>query len=219
LKWKIITLTIIFLIVAGIIFYLRTVGILGDLEALFLTIISAFLYSVPSVIPYYFQPRVALKIGEVTFHEKKVNHNIGYYLKTTVLNKGKKIGLNLDARFEIKDSSGNPPLLLNIVTETMNGQKSVKIEEKPFDEHIEYVWVLEGTKYHRGVLKELRHNDRVDLLFPYHTFFIGIGKKWYESEYLLKLETKKEYKVKITLKGEDSEKNTVEATKKVKIHF
>jgi hypothetical protein len=77
LRWKTITLTTItFLVVAGIIFYLKNIGILGDLEALFLTIISALLSGMPSIIVYCFQPRVALKIDKIIFIEKQVNHNI-----------------------------------------------------------------------------------------------------------------------------------------------
>jgi hypothetical protein len=218
LRWKTITLTTItFLVVAGIIFYLKNIGILGDLEALFLTIISALLSGMPSIIVYCFQPRVALKIDKIIFIEKQVNHNIGYYLKATILNEGKKIGLNINAYFEIKDSSRKPPPLLYIETETINGQRNVRAKEKPFDEHIGYVWILKGKDYCRGVLKELKHSEKVELLFPYNIFFFGVGKKWHEYEYLLKLEAKKEYEVKVTLKGEDWEKNTIETTKKVTI--
>lgn len=217
MRWKIITVLIITSLICAWI-YLRTIGLFGDLETLIFSLLSIIL---PLIIPYCFQPRVVLKIENIRLDKKQVNHNIGYYLKATMVNKGKKIGLNIDAHFDIKNDLDKSPHLLYVATETMHGQKNVSIEEKPFNEQIGYAWVLDKKGYQTGSLKELRHGDKVDLLFPYHPFGFGLGGqgsfKWFESEYLLKLERGKKYKVKIAVKGEDSEKNTVEATKKGKI--
>ncbi|MCS7123936.1 MAG: hypothetical protein NZ932_00750 [Candidatus Bathyarchaeota archaeon] len=224
MRWKVITLTvIIFLIIAGLILYLRQVGVLGDLEALFLTIISALLSSIPSFISYGFEPRVALKIENVKFNKKQVNNIVGYYLTAKVLNKGKKKALNIDAYFDIRDDLGKPPSLLYVKTVETNGEKSVSTEIKPFDEKLEYVWVKDRN-YHGRVLDELRHDDEFNLLFP-HVPLSGVMTYNWETrhfhltrtEYLLKLESGKRYQVKITVKGEDSDKNAVETTKKVKI--
>lgn len=219
LKGKIITVLIIaFLIGAWI--YLRIIGFLGDWETVIFSLLSIIL----PLIPYCFQPKVVLKIKNVRFtDEKQVNHDIGYYLKATVINKGKKICFNIDACFDIKDESGKPPPLLCIKTVETNGEKSVSTEIKPFDEKLEYVWVKDGYPHGR-ILEELRHGDEFDLIFPWvplgevmrfsfetHNFDLT------KTECLLKLDSNKRYQVKITVKGEDSERNTVEATKKVKM--
>ncbi|MEM3550864.1 MAG: hypothetical protein QXQ94_05750 [Candidatus Bathyarchaeia archaeon] len=188
MRWKIITLLIItFLIVAWI--YLRTIGFLGNWETVIFSLLSIIL----PLIPYCFQLRVVLKIENARFDKKQVNDSLGYYLTATVLNKGKKIALNIDARFDIKDDSGKTPSLLYVEIETIRGQKIVRTEEKPFNAHIGYAWILEGERYPLRALKELRQNDKVILLFPYHPFEAAVGNKSFSSEYLIRLETGKEY--------------------------
>lgn len=206
---KLITLLIItILIVAWI--YLRTIGFLGDWETVIFSLLSIIL----PLIPHCFQPKVVLKIEDVRFDKKQVGDSLGYHLTATILNKGKKIALNIDACFDIKDDSGKSPSLLYVEIETVRGQKNVRAEEKPFDAHIGYAWILEGERYPLRALKELRQNDKVILLFPHNPFEVAVGNKLYSSEYLIRLETGKEYEVKVAVKGEDFEKIQSKQVKK-----
>ena len=82
-----------------------------------------------------------------------------------------------------------------------------------------YVWVNQGNKISSGSWKELRKNDTVKIIFPYLVVNLAIGGLSYYSKLLLKLNSNAHYCVRITVKGEDPDRNTIirEKTKKSKL--
>ena len=82
---------------------------------------------------------------------------------------------------------------------------------------IGHAWIdKDGNVISEDTLKEMRQDDNFSLLFPYETYYmasIGSGVSSYSYHSLLKLNPSLTYKVKITIKGEDADKNTVIARK------
>jgi hypothetical protein len=168
---------------------------------------------VACLVPGFFKrSKVVLEIEKPRFVKKSFGKIEGYHLKVGVKNKGREICLNLGARFEIKDSEGKAPELLNVRVDVTNGDKVVDVTEEPM-RAIKYAWVDADERVFK-VLKGLKKEDDFGLLFPYETFFAGLGSLTSSSEYLLKLKIKMNYEVEIEVKGEDLEKNTVVKKKK-----
>ena len=178
----------------------------------------------PQIVDYLSKPKIALKVEKVQFEKKTFGEVEGYQLKASVKNCGKKICVNLDASFEIKDMKGQPPRLLYATVEKADGHATkISSREEPM-RYVEYGWVNKKERIHRGVFKELRKNDLVGLVFPYETSSVGAGAilnggfwRSTSSECLLKLDTDTYYQVYVEVKGEDSQKNTVIKTKKEKM--
>lgn len=164
---------------------------------------------------FFQKSKVALEIEKPRFLKKSFNQIEGHQLKAGVKNKGKEICLNLRAKFEIKDSEGKTPVLLNVRVDVSDGNEVANATEEPM-RSIEYAWVDKNERVLKA-LQELKKDDVVSLLFPYETFFIGIGSSTSSSEYLLKLHANKDYEVEIELEGEDSDKNVIMKRKKFRI--
>ena len=153
------------------------------------------------------------------FKKEKIDQqHFGYQLETTVINRGRKICYNLKPSFDIKEINGNMPKLLHVHIQRENGHETKTTEEESLRK-IGCAWIDEdGNVISKDILKEMRQDDNFVLLFPYETFYMAIGSigggvsssGYY---FLLKLNPGLTYKVKITIKGEDADKNTVIARK------
>jgi hypothetical protein len=173
---------------------------------------------VASLGPGFFQKsKVALEIEKPQFVKKSYDKTEGYKLKVGVKNKGSGICLNIRAKFDIKDSEGNVPELLNVRVDVTNGKEAVNAMEEPM-RPIEYAWVDKDERVLKA-LKELKKDDVFSLLFPYERFFAGIGSSTSSSEYLLKLQANKDYTVEVEIEGEDSDKNVVMKSKKLRMQI
>jgi hypothetical protein len=167
----------------------------------------------PIFLMFGIAPKVSLQISDLKF-VKKNSHGIeGYQLKALVTNKGKKICSNLAASFEIKDTHGSSPNLLQVRFDNNNGQEKVEQKEEPM-RNVRYTWIRNGDREYLGNYGELRQGDYVSLLFPFETISASAGLHDVWSEMLLKLAPNSRYKVVIEVKGEDSEKNTAIGNKK-----
>ena len=168
--------------------------------------------------PRFFQKsKVVLEIEKPQFVKKSFNQIDGHQLRAGVKNKGRLSCLNLCAKFEIKDSEGKAPGLLNVRVDVTDGNKVINATEEPM-RAIKYALVDKNERVLK-VLKELKKDDAVGLLFPYETFFAGVGSSTYSSEYLLKLQVNTDYEVEIEVKGEDSDKNAVMKRKKFQMRI
>lgn len=210
MRWWFFSIPIVVIIFIG---YLISQGVIAlDAGAVF-----GFLSILPPILDYALSANASLKIKNPKFIKEEINQLYGYQLKATVISKGKKICYNLEPSFEIKDKNGNIPNLINVNIVEISGNETKTIKEKPMST-IGHAWMdKSGNVTSTHVVKELRKDDKVDLLFPYETMYVASGNSSSSYEYFLKLDTNIDYVVKITVKGEDSEKNTVTAIKKVTI--
>jgi hypothetical protein len=151
--------------------------------------------------------KVVLEIEKPQFVKKSFHHIEGHQLRVSVRNKGRISCLNLCAKFDIKDSEGKAPGLLNVRVDVTDGNKVITATEEPM-KPIKYAWVDKDERVLK-VLQELKKDDAFGLLFPYETFFAGVGSSTASSEYLLKLQVNTDYEVEIEVEGEGSDKNAV----------
>jgi hypothetical protein len=217
LNWKLLIFSLTAIAVISILFYFGRISL--DVGVI-LSVLSLF---VPTVVDYSLKPKVALQIKNLQFIKKSFDHVEGCQLKALIANNGRKICLNLDATLQVKDTQGREPNLLHVNVREINGQRAVESREEPMRD-IAYAWTNEKNEITQGLWKELRQKDFVNLLFPYGNTSFGIGSisgsfSSFHSEPLLKIETATDYQVTITIKGEDSEKNTVMKSRKGKIRL
>lgn len=165
---------------------------------------------------YFQKSRVDLSISNAEFIAKGFDHNyIGYQLQASVTNKGKKICLDLDdVSVVMKDTEGNSPSLLKVVKKLTDNHGEITLDEEQIRD-IRHCWI--DKKDHISTsLGKLKQDDLYYLVYPCETGWGGlVGSREknslsssYSSEYLLDLKNE-EYVVEITLKGEDSDKNTI----------
>jgi hypothetical protein len=166
---------------------------------------------------FFQRSKVVLEIEKPRFFKRSFDQIEGHQLKAGVKNKGREICLNLCAKLEIKDYEGKVPELLNVRVDVTDGNKVTNATEEPM-RAIKYAWVDKDERALK-VLKELKKDDDFSLLFPYETFFAGVGSSTSSSEYLLKLQVNKDYEVEIEVKGEDSDKNVVIKRKKFQMRI
>jgi hypothetical protein len=174
---------------------------------------------ISTVITNALAPKPSLKIKNVQFVKKNFQNIDGYQIKAEVTNKGKKICLKLDAAFQIEDKNGKSPNLLHVNIEEDDGHQTVSSKEEPM-RGIDYAWIDEKDTITKASFEKLRQKDSIGLLFPYETTSVGFGDldgssfRSYDSETLLKIEPATDYYVTITVKGEDSDSNTVSKSMK-----
>jgi len=166
---------------------------------------------------FFQRSKVVLEIEKPQFVKKSFDQIEGHQLRAGVKNKGREVCLNLCAKFEIQDSEGKAPELLNVQVDVTDGNKVVNATAEPM-RAIKYAWVDKDERVLK-VLKELKKDDAFSLLFPYETFFAGVGSSTSSSEYLLKLQVNKDYEVEIEVKGEDSDKNAIMKRKKFQMRI
>ncbi len=166
---------------------------------------------------FFQKAKVALEIEKPRFVKKNFDQIEGHQLKVGVKNKGRGICLNLSAKFEIKDSEGTVPELLNVRVNVTDGNKVINSDEEPM-RAVEYAWVDKDERVVK-VLQELKKDDGFSLIFPYETFFAGVGSSTSSSEYLLKLQVNKDYEVEIEVKGKDADNNEIMKTKKFRMRI
>jgi hypothetical protein len=188
--------------------------VLGVITFLVPIIITALL---TTYIENALSPKASLRIENLEFTRRFQNID-GYQIKAAVTNKGKKICYKLDATFQIKDDKGKSPNLLFVSIDKVDEHETVTSREEPM-RAIGYAWIDEGKETTSSSLEKLRKDDCTELVFPYETTSIGVGKiggsmSLFSSECLLKLTNSVNYDVTVTVKGEDSDKNTVVKSKK-----
>lgn len=189
--------------------------ILGVLTFLAPIIVTAI---ITTVVANELTPKPSLKIKNIKFVKKSFQNINGYQIKAEVTNKRKKICSKIDATFQIKDDKNNSPKLLHINVDKTNGNETVRSREENM-RNIAYAWINKKGAITTGSLSKLRQKDLVELLFPYETTAhgkssIGGASSLFSSETLLKIEPSKKYHVKITVKGDDSEENTISKSAK-----
>jgi hypothetical protein len=168
--------------------------------------------------PGFFQKsKVVLEVEKPQFVRKSFDQIEGHQLRVGLKNNGREVCFNLCAKFEIKDSGGNAPRLLNVRVDVTEGNKVVDATEESM-RAIGYAWIDKDGRVFK-VLKELKKDDDFGLLFPYETFFAGVGSSTSSSEYLLKLQADTNYEVEIEVTGEDSDKNVVMKRKKFRMRI
>jgi len=210
LRWKILIPSGVIAIVFIILILLGYITI--DFGVI-LTILSLFL---PNIIDYLWQPKVSLNIENIKFNVKNINNHIkGHYLTADLKNEGKKICLNLEPLIEIQDFNGHIPKLLCVNTDTNYGQKEITTSKQPYN-NSNYAWENAG-KIIKGTLNQLRQGDIIKIIFPHNIWFFATNGESHSSEVLLELKPNINYQIHLTVKGEDSEKNSYIKTKKVKI--
>ena len=164
---------------------------------------------------FFKKSKANLEIEKPILLKKSIDQIEGYQLKVGVKNKGKGACLNLSAKFEIKDSHEAPPELLSVRVNVTNGKKEITATEEAI-RAVDYAWIDPKERIFK-VLNELKSNDSFSLLYPYETFFAGVGSSTSSSEYLLNLKTNTNYVVEIEVKGKDRENNAVIGKKKCRL--
>ena len=214
MKWQFFLVLIVIAFVIPIALIYRGIVTL-DVGAI-LGLLSFF---VPAILDYVLKPKVSLKIMNPRFKKEKIDQqHFGYQLETTVINRGRKICYNLKPSFDIKEINRNMPKLLHVHVQRENGHETKTIQEGSLRK-IRHAWIDEdGNVISKDILKEMRQDDNFVLLFPYETSYmpigsIGGGVSSSGYYFLLKLNPGLTYKVKITIKGEDADKNTIIARK------
>lgn len=130
-----------------------------------------------------------------------------------VANEGKKIAYNLTAEISMGRLSGYyaeilEPSMMEYITKKLHTKK-VDIEDihELHASKIEYEWVDEDKNLHGDVFPKLRQDDVAYVSFPKGISpHIGWGKIYPRS---LLLVSGRKHSAKITIKAEDSEKNTI----------
>lgn len=183
-------------------------------------IIISVLTALPPIIfnlaEYFQKSQVKLKIIDAQFMAKGFDHNyVGYQLKALLINKGKKICLDLDdVSVVIEDTKGNTPSLLKVNKKIMDNHREITLDKEQMRD-IGHCWIDKKDRLITS-LQEMRQDDPFYLVFPYKTNWGGYVSKEektflsssHSHEYLLDLKNEK-YSVEIKVKGEDSDSNTI----------
>jgi hypothetical protein len=213
-------LILISIAIAAVLIYFGIISldvgiIISILAAIIFPLVLALL---PIAIEHGLKPKVDLRIENVRFTKKSRQDVTGYQLEASVTNHGDKICLNLEPTFKITDDNDKSANLLYVSIEERNDHETVTAKELPMRD-IGFAWVIDNKTVRQATLDKLRKDDVVGLIFPYETFGIAtLGKNSstsHDSEHWLKVEPQIEYKVTVTIKGEDAESCTVIKSKQI----
>ena len=207
MNWKVIIVSCIaFFLIIGLV-YFQVIGIDIGIVSSIVSLIVIF----SPILSHLIRPKISLEIEKPEFERREYGNNQGYKIVTRVTNKGKKIVFDLLASVHFTEQVE----FLGVRIETRNGHKSYSASSQPFRED-RYSWIDKEGKTMKDIsLNQLRKDDSIKLMFPkeaesglFYAILPGPSVGWaYDT--LLKLETQKTYRVEMTLKGEDFEKNTV----------
>ena len=204
LKWKILIPIVVLAVLAliALSYYFQS-SVNSGLLLSIIPIASPFIFY---ALDYYQKAKVNLKIETAEFIEKTIDNQTGYLLKVGIANRGKKICLNVNAKFNIKDAQDKDATLTQVRIESNYGNRTVTTAPENFDQ-VGYWWLKPDGK--QIVVKELRQNDPYYLLFPIeHSVGFAVNSHSVSYDCFLSLNNGK-YVVEVELKGEDPERNTV----------
>jgi hypothetical protein len=211
----VILLILVSIAIIGYLIYNKTLNLnIGIIISLILIIIYPLILAVlPSVIDYGLQAKPNLAISNIELVNKFDENGIqGYVIKASITNKGKKNCLNPTASFQIHDSKGGTPNLLNVSHEEKDGNKKVETSEQAM-RNIDYAWIVNGETINK--VEKLRQNDVVEVILPHEETGGGIavigGRSSYsfDSEVLIRLQKSTQYTITVAIKGEDSDGCTI----------
>ena len=143
----------------------------------------------------------------------------GYTGKVQVTNRGKKIAYNLTAEIGVDNGWAYVIVLdgsLMKKAEKVTGDMKSKIEHAHEENarNIDYEWIDEKKESCGSVFKKLRQNDKAYLSFPRSH---SMHTRWSDANVRsLLIFSSVEHRVVITVKAEDSEKNTASANRTFK---
>ena len=143
----------------------------------------------------------------------------GYIGKVEVTNKGKKIAYNLTAEIGVDNGWAYVEVLDGrLMEKARKATEDMKIKiEHAHEDHarnVDYEWIDEKKESCGSVFKKLRQHDKAYLSFPRsHSVHVGWSDANIRS---LRIVSGVEHRVVITVKAEDSEKNTVSTNRTFK---
>jgi len=144
----------------------------------------------------------------------------GYMGEVEVTNKGTKIAYNLTAEIGVARVMGyyvevlEPTMMDNVKKNGNEGRVDIEDIHKDHASKVDYEWIDENKETCGSVFEKLRQGDLVYLSFPKGSpRHVGWGQVHPRS---LLIVSGREHSVVITVKAEDSEKNTVSETREFK---
>lgn len=211
MNWKVVIVSCIVLLSIAVLVYFQIIGTDVGIVSSIISLVGIF----SPIITHLLKPKVLLKIEKPEFEKREYGDYEGYKIGTHVANRGKKIIFNLTASMHITEQVG----FLKVTIKRKNGHESYTVSSQPFKEG-EYRWIdKEGKTLKDTSLNQLRMGDSIKLLFPKEAEsggFVAVGSiggrmrsTGWAYDTLLKAETQKTYRVEITVKGEDFQKNTI----------
>ena len=175
------------------------------------------------------KPRVSLEIMRPRLIPEWHGNIKGYRGEVIVTNKGRRIAYNLTARIEVeRDGLYDQVLEVHVIENRENPDEvTTRIRRKEYAYNVDSQWTDEKRRIVVGkVWKQLRKDDFAILIFPRkqpsipHVSRISVESpvEPYAVD-ILKLMAKADHRLKIIVKGEDFEKNTVSKTKTFKFRI
>ena len=163
-----------------------------------------------------------LSIEQIHFDVQRFGTHTGYQLIASVQNKQKGIIYELVPSIKVL---GENLQLLRVEQYEENGHATVECKLEPMRE-IGYVWrVIRSETERQGSWPELRGGDRVMLVYPAESTFVGFSEsaalygnkgRFMSTQNFLHLEQGVTYKILIEVKGANSNKTTVSVSKTAK---
>ena len=168
---------------------------------------------------YLARSRISFEIDGLMLHPEWCGDIKGYKGIVRVTNKGKRIAYNLTARIESeRDGLYDEVLEVELWEDKLDENRKEKtlIHKKEPAYDIDYEWMDEKKRITRDVWEQLRKDDIVFLQFPKQPENDDSASHLFprfkiSKTNVLKLMAGVEHKITITVKAENSDKNTVTA--------